>query len=627
MCPPQPGPPKDQERDAGRREEKFASSHGPCSIARKLQAAAFVALALSSIAPAAFGQATFEWSVLYGNAPLTDLNIATEAAVDSLGNIYTAARRSGSTGFYDLEVAKHDAGGSMLWSRRFDTGAAISELCSGLALAPNGDVCLAGWRHRDQTDLIAVRYDSNGAILHSTIFSGAPGPGNDAAGAVAVDAQSNMIVGGTVTDALGNTSVLLQSYSPLGVLNWETRDDLSPGHWEGCQGLVVQANGDIFAAGWLEAAADREAWIAKYSANGVRQWSRVFPGSPTVQESFTVLASDHQGGVVAGGNQAQPAGLGNWTSAGWVVRCDGGGNYLWSEVAPGGGHYYVTQDVLVDQGGVCWALHWDVSGIAFTSPSTIARISPSGVPLSSVPLPGYGSALALGNAGQVYFCAEEPGGLQGNSAALTQLDSSGAVNWRRTYASPGLSSGAIGLQLAPQSRVVLHGYSKVVGTTGSWALVAQFDIGESPEGYCGGKVNSLGCAPRVAFTGLARASSSSGFTVRIENVLNQKPSLFLYSLQGAAALPFGGGLLCVDSPVRRTAGVSSGGSPPPGLDCSGTAAIDMNAFAHGSLGGTPAPALLTAGTRVWIQAWGRDPGFTPPGDVSLSGGLSYMVLP
>ncbi|HUR29648.1 MAG TPA: VCBS repeat-containing protein [Planctomycetota bacterium] len=148
----------------------------------------------------------------------------------------------------------------------------------------------------------------------------------------------------------------------------------------------------------------------------------------------------------------------------------------------------------------------------------------------------------------------------------------------------------------------------------------------APHAYCQAKINSLGCLPAIAFAGAPSASATSGFTVSCAQVRNNKPGLLLYGVLGRASVPFTGGTLCVGAPVRRSPLLLAGGSPV-GNDCTGAYSIDMNAFAAGALGGNPSPALRSVGTLANVQFWGRDPGFAPPDNTTLSNGLEYTIQP
>jgi hypothetical protein len=143
--------------------------------------------------------------------------------------------------------------------------------------------------------------------------------------------------------------------------------------------------------------------------------------------------------------------------------------------------------------------------------------------------------------------------------------------------------------------------------------------------YCTAKLNSLGCLPQIGYSGIPSASASSGFTVSCAKLRNNKNGLLFYGVSGQQAAPFQGGTLCVKAPIKRTPSVNSGGTPAPANDCSGRFAIDMNSFAQGLLGGSPLPALKVAGTVVDCQWWGRDPGFTPPNNTTLSNAVEYTV--
>jgi hypothetical protein len=76
--------------------------------------------------------------------------------------------------------------------------------------------------------------------------------------------------------------------------------------------------------------------------------------------------------------------------------------------------------------------------------------------------------------------------------------------------------------------------------------------------------------------------------------------------------------------VLRSAEVT-GETPLPANRCSGSCSLDGNAFASGTLGGTPAPFLRVAGTIVDVQLRGRDDGFPAPNDTTLSARPEFVV--
>jgi len=129
-------------------------------------------------------------------------------------------------------------------------------------------------------------------------------------------------------------------------------------------------------------------------------------------------------------------------------------------------------------------------------------------------------------------------------------------------------------------------------------LDTRFD--EGPRVYCSAKVNSAGCTPQIAFgSGTASTTNPQPFTIEASMVLENKNGLLFYGLSGPAVLPFLGGTLCVQPPLRRTTIQNAG---TDGSACGGLFSTDFNAWIQG--GNDP---NLTVGTRVNAQYWSRDP--------------------
>ena len=160
-----------------------------------------------------------------------------------------------------------------------------------------------------------------------------------------------------------------------------------------------------------------------------------------------------------------------------------------------------------------------------------------------------------------------------------------------------------------------------VAAKGVFMLRANGSNGPTPEARCIAKVNSAGCTPQLAFAGTCSASAPNGFAISASNVLNQKVGMFFYSQSGLQQVPFAGGWMCVSSPVHRTLSAQSGGNPT-GTDCTGTYAIDFNAWIAAGMD----PSLV-AGVTVDGQFWSRDPGFPEPNNIGLTQAAHFGIAP
>jgi hypothetical protein len=137
--------------------------------------------------------------------------------------------------------------------------------------------------------------------------------------------------------------------------------------------------------------------------------------------------------------------------------------------------------------------------------------------------------------------------------------------------------------------------------------------------YCWSGLTSDGCAPLLVASGVASATATSGFELRLEQVRGGRRAA-LFASRGAVLPPFQPGALCLAPPlVRLLVGPASGSSAA----CGAALSLDWNTWnsSHpGSFG-----AALAAGDRVHVQAWVRDPGAA--GGSVASDALRFTLAP
>lgn len=170
--------------------------------------------------------------------------------------------------------------------------------------------------------------------------------------------------------------------------------------------------------------------------------------------------------------------------------------------------------------------------------------------------------------------------------------------------------------------LAINDVGQVIGSGSLHGSSQGFRLDPVPEvaTYCTAKANSLGCVPEISATGTASIGDASPLVIAADQVLNQKNGLFFYGLLGRATIPFLGGTLCVQPPLRRTTILNSGGATPPSANCSGTYAFDLDAwFASGS------DPNLAPGTTLNGQFWSRDPQSTS--GVGLTDAIELTLEP
>lgn len=294
--------------------------------------------------------------------------------------------------------------------------------------------------------------------------------------------------------------------------------------------------------------------------------------------------------VAIDGDRAVVGAARNDDACPWNINCDSGSAYVFERI---GGAWLETAKLLPDD-----LAPWQMFG-------------------TSVALAG--PRIAVGSYAAHDDCPPEDPSCASGTAYLFELVSGGwqqATELVRPDADPG---DFYGFATALSNEFVLvSSIGDDDGCPGSlcnFGAVYVFPL-ESSTAYCEAKTNSLGCVPVISSSGTPTIGGGDPFAVRANQVLAQKTGFLFWGREGRD-VPLFGGRLCVGPPIVRTPAQSSGGSPAGG-DCSGAYSFHFS------------PAYLSAhslgpGASVYAQFWSRDPGFAPPDNVGLTGGLRFTM--
>lgn len=316
---------------------------------------------------------------------------------------------------------------------------------------------------------------------------------------------------------------------------------------------------------------------------------------------------------------------GSWTQVAWLQE----------PVAYSSGGFGAKLAFSADA-NVLAASNWQDSRFAYTQGAvSIFRRSGASWAYDTAVLPtnpvtgGYfGYAMTLNTAGDRMLVGEPGAKVNGVKLGAVEEFECVAGSWR---------SVAKHFSPEPQHGETYFGQYVVGGgaTLGRWATGAPLsdtfgpDVGIvhiyqasclTPSVYCTSQVNSLGCTPSVTHQGSPSASASSGFVITANSIRNQQNGVLFYGVNERAALPWLGGTLCVEPPLRRTPLSNSGGSPAPANDCSGELSLDFNAWA--ALSNDP---TLFPGQRVRAQFYSRDVG--APSNLNLTDAIEFYLEP
>jgi cysteine-rich repeat protein len=161
-------------------------------------------------------------------------------------------------------VEHFDEQGHDVWSETSELGSRRA-VWTAVAVTPDGEVLLAGWREAEggDSDMWLQRRGPAGEVRWEEVVA-SPSGDDDKANAIIVDPDGGFVVGGEIGAGSGSTNAWIRRYSADDRETWTVSYSGSAGARDTTWGLTFDPEGNVFACGYESSPeTDWDIWVRK----------------------------------------------------------------------------------------------------------------------------------------------------------------------------------------------------------------------------------------------------------------------------------------------------------------------------------------------------------------------------
>lgn len=412
-----------------------------------------------------------QWEQRY-NGPANRSDAAQAVAIDNDRNVIVTGSSVGPGGSTDFYTAKYLAtDGSLIWERRYDGPAHGTDAAHALAIDGDGNVVVTGesWNGTD-SDFYTAKYAAgNGAVLWERHYSGL-GNTSDSAAAVTIDGEGNA----AVTGSSGGDFYTAKYSGTDGTILWAKRVNHVGDIYDSPAAIAVDSSGNVLVSGrsgGLGSSADF--YTAKFGAvTGTLMWERRYNGPANSIDEAVGVAVDVNDDVVVTGSSYGGGGVDFYTAK----YAGGDGAVLWEKRHSGLGF---ARALALDASG-----NAVVTGSFFESSSsqfyTVKYAASDGAVLWERGGPeGNAHAVAIDGSGDIVMTGFSTGNDHSDYYTAKYAANDGTLIWERRYNGPADQDDIVntsgGLAIGPNGSIAVTGSSAVFTRTYDFATVVYWE--------------------------------------------------------------------------------------------------------------------------------------------------------
>lgn len=254
-----------------------------------------------------------QWVRRY-NASYAGADYGGLVAVAPSGDVYVAGQSFSSSPLTgdDIVVIKYSAAGAQQWVRRYNGPAGNGlDTPKAIAVDTSGNVLVTGQSYGTRgvglPDIVTLKYTSAGVRTFAQRYW-AGTVGHEEGRAVGADAAGNVYTAGIGSSPTsGTTDAVLVKYSPAGVQQWARRYGAPFNDNDGFVSMVVAPSGAVYGVGYSVTSGLnlQDVLVVKYSTGGTQQWVRTYNGTPSVEDWAETAVRTAQGNIVVAGARGE----------------------------------------------------------------------------------------------------------------------------------------------------------------------------------------------------------------------------------------------------------------------------------------------------------------------------------
>lgn len=238
----------------------------------------------------------------------------------------------------DILLIKYNPPGDTAWTRSWNGTANGDDQGIANAVDAQGNIYVTGYATMTgrSTEMVVLKYNSNGTLLWANTWGGSNNNTEDRALGICVDASNNCYITGYSTDNSGKSALTTLKYNSSGSLQWNVREPGGNLDSKGL-GITIDQSNNCYVTGYTKTnSGGNDIVVVKYNSSGSKQWLQTYNGTANGDDQALGITVDASNSVYITGYTTTNISTG--ASNPIIIKYNSSGTQQWMRTYNGTGN-------------------------------------------------------------------------------------------------------------------------------------------------------------------------------------------------------------------------------------------------------------------------------------------------